>query len=56
MPYEIISQGVTIVIPTSGTKNWATTLKNSTWVKISQHDHSGSGNEIMELDFMVPVL
>lgn len=31
-------------MPTNGTRNWGTTLRNTTWTKISSHDHSGSGN------------
>jgi hypothetical protein len=44
MPYITLSSGLTLTIPTNGTINWGTTVKNSTWTKISQHDHTGSGN------------
>ena len=44
MPFVTLSSGLTLVIPTSGTKNWATVLKNSSWQKISEHGHTGSGD------------
>jgi len=44
MAYTTLSLGLTLTIPTNGTRNWGTTLKNTTWTKISSHDHSGSGN------------
>jgi hypothetical protein len=44
MAYETLALGITLTLPTSGTKNWATTLKNTTWTKISQHSHTGSGD------------
>lgn len=44
MPYTTLSLGLTLTIPTSGTTNWATQILNTTWTKISSHDHSGSGN------------
>ena len=44
MGTETISQGITLTIPTSGTQNWGTSIKNNAWVPISAHDHSGSGN------------
>ena len=43
MAFETISSGLTLVIPTSGTKNWASSLKTFAWEKISEHDHTGSG-------------
>lgn len=46
MAFETISDGLTLVIPTSGTKNWASTLKTSTWKKISGHNHTGGGNGV----------
>lgn len=44
MAFETISLGLTLTIPTSGTTNWGTTVKNATWNVISSHDHTGSGN------------
>ena len=44
MPYETLNLGIELTIPTSGTSNWGTTLKNTTWTKISQHTHTGGGD------------
>lgn len=44
MPFESLNLGLTLTLPTNGTENWGTTIKNTTWTKISSHDHSGSGN------------
>ena len=44
MAFETISDGLTLVIPTTGTKNWGNTVKVNTWKKISAHNHSGSGS------------
>lgn len=44
MGYTTITQGLTITVPTSGTKNWAQALLVGAWDKISAHDHTGSGN------------
>lgn len=44
MGYITLTNGLTLTIPTSGTKNWGQTLQNSTWAKISSHDHTGGGN------------
>lgn len=43
MPFKTLSSGLTLQIPTPGTKNWAETLETSCWQKISEHDHTGSG-------------
>lgn len=43
MPYETLT-GLAITIPTNGTKNWGTVLRNSCWVKIAVHRHLGSGD------------
>lgn len=43
MPFTTLASGLTIQIPTPGTKNWATTLQDQCWQKISEHDHTGSG-------------
>ena len=29
---------------TNGTRNWGTVLRNSSWVKINNHSHTGSGD------------
>jgi len=44
MAFTTLNLGLTLTIPTNGTRNWGTTLKNTTWTKISSHDHTGSGN------------
>lgn len=44
MPYTTLALGLTLTIPTNGTRNWGTTMKNTTWTKVSEHDHTGSGN------------
>lgn len=44
MPFTTLSLGLTLSIPTSGTRNYAATLLANTWTKISAHDHSGGGN------------
>lgn len=44
MPYEEIDLGLNLTIPTNGTRNWGTTLKQTTWTKISQHTHTGDGD------------
>lgn len=33
-----------IKVPTIGTTDWADTMRTDTFLKIAQHDHSGSGN------------
>lgn len=44
MGYTVLNLGLTLTIPTDGTRNWGATLRNTTWTKISQHSHSGSGD------------
>jgi hypothetical protein len=44
MAFTTLSLGLTLTIPTNGTKNWGTTLLNTTWTKISNHKHTGSGD------------
>lgn len=44
MPYETLAGGLELVIPTNSTKNWGTVLKNSTWTKINNHQHTGGGD------------
>lgn len=44
MPYESITDGLTITVPTSSTQNWGTQLKNLAWKVISGHRHEGSGD------------
>jgi hypothetical protein len=44
MPYTTLNLGLTLTLPTSGTRNWASTLYATTWTKISQHRHTGSGD------------
>lgn len=44
MAFENITLGLTLSIPTSGTKNWAANIKTGAWNVISQHRHQGSGD------------
>jgi hypothetical protein len=44
MPYVQVTSGLTLTIPTNGTRNWGSTMRNTTWQKISQHQHTGSGD------------
>lgn len=44
MPYVTLALGLTIKIPTNGTRNWGTEVYNNTWTKVSQHSHEGSGD------------
>ncbi len=44
MAFETLSLGLTLTLPTSGTRNWGTVMKNTTWTKISGHNHTGGGN------------
>lgn len=44
MPYQTLSLGLTLTLPTNGTTNWGTTIRNTTWTAISQHQHTGSGD------------
>ncbi len=44
MAFTTLSLGLTLTIPVNGTRSWGTTLKNTTWTKISQHQHTGSGD------------
>jgi hypothetical protein len=48
MAYETLNLGLELTLPTTGTRNWGQTLKNTTWTKISGHDHTqgGDGNQI----------
>lgn len=43
MPFKTLSSGLTLQIPTAGTKNWSATLEAQNWQKLSEHDHTGSG-------------
>jgi hypothetical protein len=44
MAFTTLSLGLTLTIPTNGSVNWGTTLLNTTWTKISNHRHQGSGD------------
>lgn len=44
MAYESLNLGINLTLPTTGTSNWGPTLKNTTWTKISEHRHTGSGD------------
>lgn len=40
---ETLTSGLTLTIPSQGSRNWGATFKNSFAQKISEHDHTGSG-------------
>jgi hypothetical protein len=44
MPYTTLNLGLTLTIPVSGTRNYASTLLSTTWSRISQHTHTGGGD------------
>lgn len=44
MPFTTLNLGINLTLPTNGTTNWGTTLKNTTWTNISKHRHTGSGD------------
>lgn len=44
MPFTTLNLGLELTIPVNGTVNWGTTLYNTTWTKISNHNHTGSGD------------
>lgn len=44
MPFTTLNLGLLLTIPTVGTRNWGQTLYNTTWTRISQHTHTGSGD------------
>jgi hypothetical protein len=44
MAFEQLTLGLTLTLPTQGSVNWGPTLKSTTWTKISQHGHTGSGD------------
>ena len=44
MAFNTLNLGLELTLPTNGTTNWGTTLLNTTWTKISQHSHTGSGD------------
>jgi len=43
---ETLSSGLTLIIPSAGDVNWQTTIKNSCFQKISEHDHTGAGKGV----------
>lgn len=44
MAYTQLALGLTLTIPTNGTRNWGATLLQTTWTKISSHAHTGGGD------------
>lgn len=44
MPYVNLNLGLSLTIPVTGTVNWGSTVFNTTWSKISSHQHTGSGD------------
>lgn len=44
MGYQTITLGLTLTVPTAGTKNWSQSMLVGAWEKISGHDHTGAGN------------
>lgn len=47
MPYQTITQGLTITVPTDGTRNWGQVLYDSCWVNISAHDHTADKGNLI---------
>lgn len=43
---ETLSSGLTLIIPSEGDNNWATSIKSNCFQKISEHDHTGSGKGV----------
>lgn len=44
MAFTTLNLGLTLTIPSVGTRNWGQTMLQTTWTKISQHAHTGSGD------------
>lgn len=44
MPYTTLALGLTLTIPTPGTRNWGAVMGSTTWTKISNHAHTGAGD------------
>lgn len=44
MAFETLNLGLNLTLPTAGTRNWAANIKSTTWTRISQHQHTGSGD------------
>lgn len=43
---DTLSSGLTLIIPSEGDSNWATSIKADCFQKISEHDHTGGGKGI----------
>jgi hypothetical protein len=43
MAFTTLSTGLTIKVPTAGTRGWDATLLTDTWAKIASHTHDGAG-------------
>lgn len=43
MPFTTITEGLTIQVPTRGTRNWDSNLLLNLYTPISAHDHTGAG-------------
>lgn len=43
MAYTTLSSGLTLQVPTSGSRNWGSTILAQNFSKISSHDHTGGG-------------
>jgi microcystin-dependent protein len=43
---ETLSSGLTLIIPSEGDSNWASSIKANCFQKISEHDHTGSGKGV----------
>jgi len=44
MAFETLNLGIELTLPTTGTTNWGSSIRSTTWTKISQHGHTGSGD------------
>lgn len=43
---EVISNGLTLTVPTRGDTNYHDTMRNGVFAPVSDHDHTGSGNGV----------
>jgi len=44
MPFKQITLGLTLTIPTNGTRNWGNIVEKSAWEIISGHRHTAAGD------------
>lgn len=46
MPFTNVNLGLSLTIPTDGTRNWGQQVLSGTWNNISSHDHTGGGKGV----------